>query len=121
MITTSYASATMSPPCVKAQIIGEPWAIKEFGECGLGCDERRPVRSGGADFKNAPRIANVDTSVSPATAPRILLVDDDDSVRDVISVILKEEGYRCIAANSAEAALGELDGDEETPLVISDM
>ncbi len=52
-------------------------------------------------------------------SPRILIVDDDDSVRDVISVLLAEEGYICSTARSAEEAL------ESTPsgyqLVISDM
>jgi response regulator RpfG family c-di-GMP phosphodiesterase len=47
-------------------------------------------------------------------------VDDDESVRDVISVLLKEEGYNCICASSAEMAL-DLAQADETPLVISDM
>jgi DNA-binding NtrC family response regulator len=53
-------------------------------------------------------------------APRILIVDDDESVRDVISVLLKEEGYNCVVASGAEMAL-DLAAAEETPLVISDM
>jgi len=56
----------------------------------------------------------------PPVPPRILIVDDDDSVRDVISVLLREEGYNCASANGAEMAL-DLVGMEETPLVISDM
>ena len=47
-------------------------------------------------------------------------MDDDASVRDVISVLLSEEGYRCVVAASAEEAL-DLAQQEETPLVISDM
>jgi putative nucleotidyltransferase with HDIG domain len=50
----------------------------------------------------------------------ILIVDDDASVRDVISVLLKEEGYACTCVESAEAALSQLEG-AETHLVISDM
>jgi putative nucleotidyltransferase with HDIG domain len=58
---------------------------------------------------------------SPALVPpRILIVDDDESVREVISVLLKEEGYNCIMASGAELAL-DLASAEETPLVISDM
>ncbi|MHB8876493.1 MAG: HD domain-containing phosphohydrolase [Myxococcaceae bacterium] len=56
----------------------------------------------------------------PPVPPRILIVDDDESVRDVISVLLKEEGYNCVVASGAELAL-ELAAAEETPLVISDM
>ncbi len=47
-------------------------------------------------------------------------MDDDESVRDVISVLLKEEGYNCVAASGAEMAL-DVAASEETPLVISDM
>jgi response regulator RpfG family c-di-GMP phosphodiesterase len=56
----------------------------------------------------------------PPPAPRILIVDDDESVRDVISVLLREEGYDCVTATGAEAAL-EVARQEDTPLVISDM
>ena len=55
----------------------------------------------------------------PGNAIRVLIVDDDESVRDVISVLLREEGYTCIIASGAEQAL-ELVAQEETPLVISD-
>ena len=56
----------------------------------------------------------------PPIPPRILIVDDDDSVRDVISVLLREEGYNCATAAGAEQAL-DLAAEEDTPLVISDM
>ncbi|MCL2011985.1 MAG: response regulator [Cystobacterineae bacterium] len=50
----------------------------------------------------------------------ILIVDDDPAVRDVLSVLLEEEGYPCTVAHEAEAALKML---ENTPfsLVISDV
>lgn len=54
-----------------------------------------------------------------AESPRILIVDDDDSVRDVISVLLGEEGYACTCAASADEALALL--PQGFPLVISDM
>ncbi len=56
----------------------------------------------------------------PPLPPRILIVDDDESVRDVISVLLTEEGYNCVVASGAEMAI-DLATQEETPLVISDM
>ncbi|MGA9523089.1 MAG: HD domain-containing phosphohydrolase [Myxococcaceae bacterium] len=56
----------------------------------------------------------------PPVPPRILIVDDDESVRDVISVLLREEGYNCVVATGAEMAL-DIASAEETPLVISDM
>ena len=42
---------------------------------------------------------------SPNEPTRILIVDDDSSVRDVIAVLLAEEGYAVTAVSSAEAAL----------------
>jgi len=51
---------------------------------------------------------------------RILVVDDDDAVRDVIGVLLKEEGYYPTMVDGAEAALAAA-RKEEFPLVISDM
>jgi response regulator RpfG family c-di-GMP phosphodiesterase len=61
------------------------------------------------------------TFVETIAAPtRILIVDDDASVRDVISVLLQEEGYECLTAAGAEEAL-EIAAQEAPPLVISDM
>jgi putative nucleotidyltransferase with HDIG domain len=53
-------------------------------------------------------------------AARVLIVDDDASVRDVIGVLLAEEGYQCATAPGAEKAL---DAARESVfhLVISDV
>ena len=56
----------------------------------------------------------------PAEPTKILIVDDDGSVRDVITVLLSEEGYACTAVSSAEAAL-DAARHAEYPLVISDV
>ena len=66
------------------------------------------------------RLESPSVEAIPPVPPRILIVDDDESVRDVISVLLKEEGYHCVTAPGAEAAL-DIAGHEDTPLVISDM
>ncbi len=51
---------------------------------------------------------------------KILIVDDDSSVRDVISVLLGEEGYACTTVSSAEKAL-DVATRAEYPIVISDV
>lgn len=56
----------------------------------------------------------------PGALTRILIVDDDATVRDVIGVLLAEEGYFCATATSAEHAL-ELLRDNEFHLVLCDM
>ena len=57
---------------------------------------------------------------SSSDPTKILIVDDDSSVRDVIAVLLGEEGYACTAVSSAEAAL-DAARRGEYPLVISDV
>lgn len=41
-------------------------------------------------------------------APLILLVDDDDDVRECVGLALEDEGYRVEEANGGEAALSRL-------------
>jgi cyclic di-GMP phosphodiesterase len=67
----------------------------------------------------APRRAldGTDTSVAPT---RVLIVDDDAVVRDVIGVLLGEEGYVCATATSAEQGV-ELARASEFHLVLCDM
>jgi putative nucleotidyltransferase with HDIG domain len=57
---------------------------------------------------------------APSEPTKILIVDDDGSVRDVIAVLLSEEGYACTAVSSAEAAL-DASRHADYPLVISDV
>ncbi|MFL5299075.1 MAG: HD domain-containing phosphohydrolase [Anaeromyxobacteraceae bacterium] len=67
----------------------------------------------------APRRAldSPDTSVAPT---RVLIVDDDAVVRDVIGVLLGEEGYVCATATSAEQGV-ELARASDFHLVLCDM
>ncbi len=53
-------------------------------------------------------------------ATRVLIVDDDASVRDVIGVLLSEEGYQCALAEGAQQAL-DAARQTEPHLVISDV
>jgi putative nucleotidyltransferase with HDIG domain len=53
-------------------------------------------------------------------ATRILIVDDDPSVRDILHVLLREEGYACTPAENAETALAAM-RLAEYPLVICDV
>jgi cyclic di-GMP phosphodiesterase len=63
------------------------------------------------------RKGSTDSAVAPT---RILIVDDDATVRDVIGVLLGEEGYVCATATSAEQAL-ELLRASEFHLALCDM
>jgi putative nucleotidyltransferase with HDIG domain len=67
-------------------------------------------------------MAGQPSTLEPADgrAPRILIVDDDELVRDAIGMVLSEEGYDCQSTSGAEAAL-EVVKELDPHLVISDM
>ena len=53
-------------------------------------------------------------------SPRIMIVDDDEGIRDILGEALEEEGYEVIAACSGTHALDIL-ADEQVDLVVSDV
>lgn len=64
------------------------------------------------DSQNTPQAASLES-------PNVLIVDDDVAVREVLSVLLSEEGYACQGAPDAVTALAML--PQGFQLVISDM
>jgi len=52
---------------------------------------------------------------------RILIVDDEEVLRDVLEVVLRREGFDVIAAASGEEALSILDSTEEVDLMVLDV
>jgi putative nucleotidyltransferase with HDIG domain len=57
----------------------------------------------------------------PATHERILVVDDEQSIREVMCAMLGAAGYRCTAAASGSMALELLTSDSEFELMLSDL
>ena len=55
------------------------------------------------------------------TNERILVVDDEASIRDVVSSILGEAGFDCRTVSSGPEALSALRGDNGYALVLSDL
>lgn len=53
-------------------------------------------------------------------APLVLVVDDDDDIRDILAYGIEASGCRCLTAESAEAALRVLQSDP-VEVVISDV
>jgi len=51
---------------------------------------------------------------------RILIVDDEETIRDILSRVLGQEGYQVTAAESGEEAL-EIFGKDPHPLVLTDI
>lgn len=67
--------------------------------------------------KDAPRKPEQEE----ADGPRILLVEDEDPVRDVITRLLRRLGYRVVSAASAEDAIEIMEDGEEVDLVLTDV
>ena len=57
----------------------------------------------------------------PAETERILVVDDEDSIREVVCSMLNSVGYRCTEASSGTQALGILAAGAEFELMLSDL
>jgi CheY-like chemotaxis protein len=53
--------------------------------------------------------------------PTILLVDDDDAVREITGVLLGRLGYRILQAARATAALALLDAEPAVDLLLTDI
>lgn len=54
-------------------------------------------------------------------SPRVLLVDDDPIVRDVLASSLEDAGYIVLQAESGAAALGLLGGGASADIIVSDL
>lgn len=55
-------------------------------------------------------------------AERILFVDDEEAIREVVSTLLESQGYQCVPVGNGRLALPHLNGNANPPdLVLSDM
>jgi two-component system, cell cycle sensor histidine kinase and response regulator CckA len=59
-------------------------------------------------------------SVAPSTRPVILLVEDDDPVRELIGRALRANGFEVVAAASGEEAL-DLEPGRQVDVLLSDV
>src|SRR4030081_177652 len=57
----------------------------------------------------------------PMPAERILVVDDEDAIREIVSAMLTSSGYQCQQAASGLQALALLNSGEGFELVLSDL
>jgi CheY-like chemotaxis protein len=53
--------------------------------------------------------------------PNVLVVDDDDAIREVIAEVLRDEGYEVAVAGNGEQALTELRKERHPDLVLLDL
>ena len=56
--------------------------------------------------QTVPRSTAVDTAESGAAAlPRVLVVDDERSMRELLAIVLKREGYEVLLAENGRMAI----------------
>jgi putative nucleotidyltransferase with HDIG domain len=84
----------------------------------LGIDDM--LRLGNQPLDTPAELSPVENDGAAAQPPTVLVVDDDRAVRDVLSAVLREEGYPVRQAASADAALQMLRGDD-LPLLLCDV
>jgi two-component system, NtrC family, response regulator PilR len=60
------------------------------------------------------------TREDASRAPRVLVVDDEASMRDMLRIVLRRDGYDVLVADGARAAIGILER-EEVDLLLSDI
>jgi CheY-like chemotaxis protein len=53
--------------------------------------------------------------------PSVLVVDDDDSIREVLSEVLRDEGYGVVCASNGAQALDELRNHGHPDLMLLDL
>ncbi len=51
----------------------------------------------------------------------VLVVDDDEAIREAVADVLRDEGYRVTSARNGEQALSELRGAEPPDLMLLDL
>ena len=52
---------------------------------------------------------------------RILVVDDEEAIREIVSFMLVDAGYKCRQAGSGDEALAVLDSGEHFDLMSTDI
>lgn len=79
-----------------------------------------PVSDGAADAPGSAH-APAATAEEEAARPRILVVEDNEDVRELAETMLGAAGYAVVSASSGERALELLDGDKKIDLLFTDV
>lgn len=86
--------------------------------------EKRSVPVGSEDPEQslfATGVAAASGDAAAEACPCILVIDDEEPIRDVMNIFLRKNGYAVTAVSSAEEALDILEHDDKYALVVTDI
>jgi two-component system, sensor histidine kinase len=79
-----------------------------------------PPAAGAMHGEDSPRALSGTSRAEPSTAARILLVDDDEGVRNATAMLLAVEGFEVLRAASLAEALEQAQRNPRIDLIIAD-
>lgn len=94
-----------------------------------GHDDVGGAVGGAGDREGSPllfRAEGVDASCRASTVPRpprrtVMVVDDDDAIREALQDVLTDEGYDVIGASDGQEALECLNGEKRPSAILVDL
>ncbi len=96
--------------------------VKIYSEVGEGTTVRLYLPRLGGDGASLPLPVATERADPPAPGSgTILVVEDDDEVREHTARLLRDLGYRVVEAADGGAALHALDGEDEVDLLFTDV
>lgn len=72
-------------------------------------------------LQKAPRASPPEPQLRPREAPLVLVVDDDDGVRELAGTILRDAGYRVLEAETGQRAMMLFEDNADIRLIFTDI
>ncbi len=99
--------------------------IRFYSEVGAGTTAKiyLPRMSGAARIESVPAAARTESAQLPAarSGETVLMVEDDDDVRNSTESLLRELGYAVLTARNGPEALGQVRGGERIDILFTDV
>ena len=102
-------------------LMKKPWRVEDIKQLMEAVEkgEARNLEST-PEIKSEPVVPQMATSETAADQPLVIVVDDDQQIRDLLKLWLEQNGYRMLGAERAEPVL-EMIRDHRPVLVIVDL
>ena len=130
-LTIEPFGSALAPPCYiyGCTIFKDKLPIPAIDVAALlnqNIDRTNQVTSA-AQLSDSPRVTSVDSklkfpsSTSADKAPKVLVVDDSSTWRQLLSLALQKEGYQVLLAKDGREGIMQLEQNSKIQLIISDL